>query len=168
MEALDPHNKKLNNKLAFDAAASIGVSRIIEPDDMVCFSIDLSIFPSILCIAICLFVCLSILHWANYPTRRTLIYLNCQRFFSICIVSMYSHISLLFLLQVYMRMPDKLQIMTYLHELRSHFSGVEITTAAPTNSQRLASIIVGYCNFFIALCISCIRLCTVIVYWALY
>ena len=35
-ESLNPRDIKQNNKTAFDAAASLGITRIIEPADMVC------------------------------------------------------------------------------------------------------------------------------------
>ena len=35
-ESLNPRDIKQNNKTAFDAAASLSITRIIEPADMVC------------------------------------------------------------------------------------------------------------------------------------
>ena len=46
-ESLNPRDIKQNNKTAFDAAASLGITRIIEPADMVCFTLPfVSIFTA--------------------------------------------------------------------------------------------------------------------------
>lgn len=47
-ESLNPREIKQNNKTAFDAAASLGITRIIEPADMVCSALlFFSVFTAI-------------------------------------------------------------------------------------------------------------------------
>ncbi|XP_051539440.1 uncharacterized protein LOC127432422 isoform X4 [Myxocyprinus asiaticus] len=49
-DALEPHNIKLNNKTAFDGFASLGISRLLEPSDMVLLSVpDRLIVMTYLC-----------------------------------------------------------------------------------------------------------------------
>ena len=43
-ESLNPRDIKQNNKTAFDAAASLGITRIIEPADMVCSTLLFFLF----------------------------------------------------------------------------------------------------------------------------
>uniref|UniRef100_A0A8C1G2G0 EH domain binding protein 1-like 1b n=1 Tax=Cyprinus carpio TaxID=7962 RepID=A0A8C1G2G0_CYPCA len=49
-DALEPHNIKQNNKAAFDGFASLGISRLLEPSDMVLLSVpDRLIVMTYLC-----------------------------------------------------------------------------------------------------------------------
>ncbi|RUS78965.1 hypothetical protein EGW08_013267 [Elysia chlorotica] len=71
-EKLNPHDIKMNNKLAFDAASKLGIPKVLEPSDMVLLAV-----------------------------------------------------------------PDKLLVMTYLHQLRSYFTGqtLNIQLIGPSSSE---------------------------------
>ncbi|GFR80926.1 EH domain-binding protein 1 [Elysia marginata] len=71
-QKLNPHDIKLNNKLAFDAASKLGIPKVLEPSDMVLLAV-----------------------------------------------------------------PDKLLVMTYLHQLRSYFTGqiLDIQLIGPSSSE---------------------------------
>ncbi|KAK3751612.1 hypothetical protein RRG08_012673 [Elysia crispata] len=71
-QKLNPHDIKMNNKLAFDAASKLGIPKVLEPSDMVLLAV-----------------------------------------------------------------PDKLLVMTYLHQLRSYFTGqiLDIQLIGPSSSE---------------------------------
>ncbi|GFO10181.1 EH domain-binding protein 1-like [Plakobranchus ocellatus] len=71
-QKLNPHDIKVNNKLAFDAASKLGIPKVLEPSDMVLLAV-----------------------------------------------------------------PDKLLVMTYLHQLRSYFTGqtLDIQLIGPSSSE---------------------------------
>ncbi|XP_067942015.1 EH domain-binding protein 1-like isoform X2 [Watersipora subatra] len=81
-DSLNPRDIKLNNKIAFNAAAGLGITRIMEPADM-----------------------------------------------------------------VVMKIPDKLQIKTYLHELRTHFTGRQLQLQSVGDSPSLSSYVFGYADY---------------------